>query len=198
MEGALHRNPGASPARAMSTLVGTDVNDFPICDEVKAALKKRGIESLFPIQSAVLAPALEGRDIVGRARTGTGKTLAFALPVIENLLSQPSDSRNRRPRCIVMAPTRELASQVEKEIQATAPGLKTLCVYGGVPVSNQERTLRSGVDIVVGTPGRLQDLINRNALDLGGIKYCILDEADTMLAVGFEAGSYTRSHFRST
>jgi ATP-dependent RNA helicase DDX21 len=88
----------------------------------KAALKKRGIETLFDIQANVLAPALEGRDVVGRARTGTGKTLGFSLPIIESLLTS-GDSRDARPRCIVLAPTRELANQVEKEIEATVPSL---------------------------------------------------------------------------
>ena len=97
------------------------LDNFPLSDITKAALRKRGIETLFPIQANVLRPALEGRDIVGRARTGTGKTLGFSLPIIESLLSNPSDSRDRRPRCIVLAPTRELANQVEKEIEKTVP-----------------------------------------------------------------------------
>ena len=162
------------------------IDNFPISVLTKAALRKRGIESLFPIQSAVLAPALEGRDIVGRARTGTGKTLGFSLPIIESLLSNPSDARNRRPRCIVLAPTRELANQVEAEIQLTVPSMRTVCVYGGVAITNQERALRNGVDFVVGTPGRLIDLIQRGSLQLQDIEYCVLDEADQMLAVGFE------------
>ena len=162
------------------------LDNFPLSELTKAALRKRGIETLFPIQANVLRPALEGRDIVGRARTGTGKTLGFSLPIIESLLSNPSDSRDPRPRCIVLAPTRELANQVEKEIEATVPSLRTLCVYGGVAITNQERALRRGVDFVVGTPGRLIDLINRGSLQLDNIEYCVLDEADQMLAVGFE------------
>jgi len=164
------------------------LDNFPLSDITKAALRKRGIETLFPIQASVLEPALQGRDVVGRARTGTGKTLGFSLPIIESLLSNPSNrtDRSRNPRCIVLAPTRELANQVEKEIQATVPSLRTLCVYGGVAISNQERPLRRGVDIVVGTPGRLIDLIQRGSLNLHDIEYCVLDEADQMLAVGFE------------
>ena len=162
------------------------VDNFPLSDITKAALRKRGIETLFPIQSAVLAPALEGRDVVGRARTGTGKTLGFSLPIIENLIANPNDRRGRSPRCIVLAPTRELANQVDQEIQNTVPSLRTLCVYGGVAITNQERALRNGIDIVVGTPGRLIDLINRRSLVLDEIEYCVLDEADQMLNVGFE------------
>ena len=162
------------------------LDNFPLSQLTKAALRKRGIESLFPIQAAVLAPALEGRDVVGRARTGTGKTLGFSLPIIESLLENPGDSRDPRPRCIVLAPTRELANQVEKEIEATVPSMRTVCVYGGVAIANQERALRRGVDFVVGTPGRLIDLIQRGSLRLDNIEFCVLDEADQMLAVGFE------------
>ena len=162
------------------------LDNFPLSQLTKAALRKRGIETLFPIQAAVLAPALEGRDVVGRARTGTGKTLGFSLPIIESLLENPGDSRDPRPRCIVLAPTRELANQVEKEIEATVPSMRTVCVYGGVAIANQERALRRGVDFVVGTPGRLIDLIQRGSLRLDNIEFCVLDEADQMLAVGFE------------
>ncbi len=161
------------------------VDNFPLSAITKAALKKRGIETLFDIQASVLKPALEGRDVVGRARTGTGKTLGFSLPIIESLLTS-GDSRDARPRCIVLAPTRELAKQVETEIEATVPSMRTLCVYGGVAIANQERALRRGVDFVVGTPGRLIDLIQRGSLQLDNIEYCVLDEADQMLAVGFE------------
>nr|P85199.1 RecName: Full=DEAD-box ATP-dependent RNA helicase 3 [Helianthus annuus] len=99
-------------------------------------LEKRGITKLFPIQRAVLVPALEGRDIIGRAKTGTGKTLAFAIPIIKRLTEEDEDNRNslagRLPRVLVLAPTRELAKQVETEIKEPAPYLRTVCVYGGV------------------------------------------------------------------
>ena len=182
--------PAPAPRAAVPDLSGANpdamhVDNFPLSEITKAALKKRGIETLFDIQANVLKPALEGRDVVGRARTGTGKTLGFSLPIIESLLTS-GDSRDARPRCIVLAPTRELANQVEKEIEATVPSLRTLCVYGGVAIANQERALRRGVDFVVGTPGRLIDLIQRGSLQLDNIEYCVLDEADQMLAVGFE------------
>jgi len=162
-----------------------DVGNFNMSDVTVAALRKRGVDALFPIQQAVLKPALEGSDVVGRARTGTGKTLAFSLPVIERLLTD-GDRRSRNPKCIVLAPTRELAKQVENEIFITAPTLATTCVYGGTPIGQQESKLRRGVDIVVGTPGRVQDLMNRGSLNLNEIEFVVLDEADQMLNVGFE------------
>ncbi|KAH0851022.1 hypothetical protein HID58_095089 [Brassica napus] len=119
------------------------------------SLEKRGITHLFPIQRAVLVPALQGRDIIARAKTGTGKTLAFA-------------------------------KQVEKEIKESAPYLSTVCVYGGVSYTIQQSALTRGVDVVVGTPGRIIDLIEGRSLKLGEVEYLVLDEADQMLAVGFE------------
>lgn len=156
-----------------------------------ASLAARGIHGLFDVQKQVLTPAMEGRDIIARAKTGSGKTLAFALPTVEKIMNSLPDGlrslqRGRRPLCLVLAPTRELARQVEREFITVAPGLVLGCYYGGTPIGAQLRQLRSGVDIVVGTPGRVIDLIDQNALDLGGIKFVILDEADQMLNVGFE------------
>ncbi|CAF1716140.1 unnamed protein product [Brassica oleracea] len=156
------------------------------------SLEKRGITHLFPIQRAVLVPALEGRDIIARAKTGTGKTLAFGIPIIKRLTEQAGDysefSRRsgRLPKFLVLAPTRELAKQVEKEIKESAPYLSTVCVYGGVSYTIQQSALSRGVDVVVGTPGRIIDLIEGRSLKLGEIEYLVLDEADQMLAVGFE------------
>ncbi|KAL5580446.1 hypothetical protein UlMin_012888 [Ulmus minor] len=155
------------------------------------SLKKRGITNLFPIQRAVLVPALEGRDLIARAKTGTGKTLAFGIPIIKRLTEDDEQRGSQRrsgrlPRGLVLAPTRELAKQVEKEIKESAPHLNTVCVYGGVSYITQQSALTRGVDVVVGTPGRLIDLINGNSLKLGEIQYLVLDEADQMLAVGFE------------
>ncbi|KAJ4969345.1 hypothetical protein NE237_016046 [Protea cynaroides] len=155
------------------------------------SLEKRGITHLFPIQRAVLFPALEGRDIIARAKTGTGKTLAFGIPIIKCLtVDDEGLSLSRRlgclPRLLVLAPTRELAKQVEKEIKESAPYLNTVCVYGGASYTTQKNALSRGVDVVVGTPGRIIDLINKNILKLAGVQYLVLDEADQMLAVGFE------------
>ncbi|XP_066351633.1 DEAD-box ATP-dependent RNA helicase 3A, chloroplastic-like [Miscanthus floridulus] len=158
-------------------------------DELVATLEKRGITHMFPIQRAVLIPALEGRDLIARAKTGTGKTLAFGIPMIKKLIEQDdgrSTRRGRTPRALVLAPTRELAKQVEKEIKESAPKLGTVCVYGGVSYNVQQNALSRGVDVVVGTPGRIIDLINGGSLQLGEVQYLVLDEADQMLAVGFE------------
>lgn len=155
------------------------------------SLENRGITSLFPIQRAVLIPALQGRDIIARAKTGTGKTLAFGIPILKRLTADdeergPLRRASRLPRVLVLAPTRELAKQVEKEIKESAPYMNTVCVYGGVSYSTQQNALARGVDVVVGTPGRLIDLINSNSLKLGEVQFLVLDEADQMLAVGFE------------
>lgn len=154
-------------------------------------LEKRGITHLFPIQRAVLVPALEGRDLIARAKTGTGKTLAFGIPIIKRLTEDDEQGRSHRrsgrlPRVLVLAPTRELAKQVEKEIKESAPHLSTVCVYGGVSYITQQNALSRGVDVVVGTPGRIIDLVNSNSLKLGEVQFLVLDEADQMLAVGFE------------
>ncbi|KAK2430610.1 DEAD-box ATP-dependent RNA helicase 53, mitochondrial [Trifolium repens] len=166
-----------------------DISKLRFPSKLVDSLQKRGITSLFPIQRAVLLPAIEGRDIIARAKTGTGKTLAFGIPIIKGLIeNEQSNTRRfgRLPKVLVLAPTRELAKQVEKEIKESAPYLNTVCVYGGVSYDIQKNALSRGVDVVVGTPGRLIDLINGRSLQLSEIQYLVLDEADQMLAVGFE------------
>ncbi|XP_027935864.1 DEAD-box ATP-dependent RNA helicase 3, chloroplastic-like [Vigna unguiculata] len=168
-----------------------DISKLSLPSSLVHALQKRGITSLFPIQRAVLVPALEGRDIIARAKTGTGKTLAFGIPILKGLTpdddEQSSHRRHSRlPKALVLAPTRELAKQVEKEIQESAPYVKTVCVYGGVSYVTQQSALSRGVDVVVGTPGRIIDLLNGGSLTLSEVQYLVLDEADQMLAVGFE------------
>ncbi|KAG2631621.1 hypothetical protein PVAP13_2NG037200 [Panicum virgatum] len=129
---------------------------------------------------------MQGKDMIGRARTGTGKTLAFGIPIMDRIISyNEKNGSSRNPLAIVLAPTRELARQVEKEFRESAP-LDTLCVYGGVPINQQIRVLNYGVDIVVGTPGRIIDLLRRGVLNLSEIQFLVLDEADQMLAVGFD------------
>ncbi|KAJ1393319.1 RNA helicase, DEAD-box type, Q motif [Sesbania bispinosa] len=167
-----------------------DVSKLGLPSRLVDSLQNRGITHLFPIQRAVLVPALEGRDIIARAKTGTGKTLAFGIPIIKGLTEDEHAGSHRRsgrlPRVLVLAPTRELAKQVEKEIKESAPYLNTVCVYGGVSYVTQQSALTRGVDVVVGTPGRIIDLINGNSLKLSEVQYLVLDEADQMLAVGFE------------
>lgn len=166
---------------------GLEISKLGIDQEIVSALAKKGIVKLFPIQRAVLEPAMQGRDMIARARTGTGKTLAFGIPIIDKIIQYNNKhGRGRYPLALVMAPTRELAKQVEKEFYDSAPNLDTLCVYGGTPIGRQMGQLDHGVDIVVGTPGRVIDLMKRGALVLSEIQFVVLDEADQMLAVGFE------------
>jgi ATP-dependent RNA helicase DDX21 len=167
---------------------GLLVADAGLSPQTVAALAARGILALFPVQKQVFEPAMAGRDLIARARTGSGKTLAFALPVIEKIIAARAGARPERgrpPVCIVLTPTRELAKQVEREISSAAPSLAVGCYYGGAPIGPQLRALRAGADIVVGTPGRVMDLLNQRALDLTCLEFVVLDEADTMLSVGF-------------
>ncbi|PNY80381.1 DEAD/DEAH box helicase [Deinococcus koreensis] len=157
--------------------------DQLIAPELAARLAERGITEATSIQVESLPQTLAGKDLIGRARTGTGKTLAFALPIIQALA--PSRERGRLPRAIIVAPTRELAKQVADEFSKSGGDLVTVTVYGGAAYSPQESALRRGVDIVVGTPGRLIDHLERGNLDLGDVKFAVLDEADEMLSVGF-------------
>jgi superfamily II DNA/RNA helicase len=136
--------------------------------------------------------ALLGTDLIGQARTGTGKTLAFAIPVLQRLIAPHDPDFDElvapgKPQALVIAPTRELALQVSSDLTVAGSlrGTRTLTVYGGVPYEQQLDALASGVDVVVGTPGRLLDLANRRALDLGHVKVLVLDEADEMLDLGF-------------
>eukprot|EP00250_Pteridium_aquilinum_P016736 c23265_g1_i1 orf=404-2731(+) len=178
-----------SPSNAESAAdEGLEIAKLPISRLLVDSLARRGITKLFPIQRAVLEPGLRGQDLVARAKTGTGKTLAFGIPILDRIIKE-NEKMNRRygkaPLAVIMAPTRELAKQVETELKDSAPTLELVCVYGGVSIEAQVRQLQRGVDIAVGTPGRFIDLLERGALNLGEVKYIVLDEADRMLAVGF-------------
>ncbi|KAJ6840107.1 DEAD-box ATP-dependent RNA helicase 53-like [Iris pallida] len=165
---------------------GLEISKLGIAPEIVTELAKKGIMKLFPIQRAVLEPAMQGRDMIGRAKTGTGKTLAFGIPIIDKIIKyNAKHGRGRNPLALVLAPTRELARQVEREFKESSP-LDTLCVYGGVPIQQQMKVLNWGVDVVVGTPGRIIDLLKRGALNLSEVQFIVLDEADQMLAVGFD------------
>lgn len=130
---------------------------------------------------------MEGRDMIGRAITGSGKTLAFGIPILDKIIRDQNKIRKKQvPSALVLAPTRELARQVQREFHVSAPNLQSTCIYGGVPIMSQVRSLGYGMDIVVGTPGRIIDLVERGALDLSEVKFAVLDEADQMLAIGFQ------------
>lgn len=125
--------------------------------------------------------------MIGRAITGSGKTLAFGIPILDKIIRNQGQQRRKRiPSALVLAPTRELARQVQREFKESAPNLSSTCVYGGIPIMHQVRDLGLGMDIVVGTPGRIIDLVERGALDLSEVKFAVLDEADQMLAIGFQ------------
>ncbi|MDQ6874196.1 MAG: DEAD/DEAH box helicase [Actinomycetota bacterium] len=149
------------------------------------ALHRRGITAPFPIQAATVPDILDGRDVLGRGQTGSGKTLAFGLPALVRLAGGRSDPK--RPRALVLVPTRELALQVHDALEPYAHtlGLEVRCVVGGMAYGKQIDGLRRGVDLLVATPGRLDDLISQRACDLGDVSIAILDEADHMADMGF-------------
>ncbi len=152
------------------------------------ALGRRGITEPFAIQTRALPDALEGKDVLGRAQTGSGKTLAFGLPMLVRLGQRPAGARSSgRPRGLVLVPTRELARQVADNLVGLAHtvDIKVTMIYGGAPMGRQISALKSGVDVVVATPGRLLDLLNRGALTLSDIEITVLDEADHMADLGF-------------
>ncbi|MGZ4536033.1 MAG: DEAD/DEAH box helicase [Nocardioidaceae bacterium] len=156
-------------------------------DALVAALTALGITEPFPIQSATLPDSLAGRDLLGRGRTGSGKTYAFVLPMLARLAARPGKARPHRPRALILAPTRELVSQIEATLAPLAEALQlsTLTVFGGVRPQQQIRSLRRGVDIVIACPGRLEDHVRSGEADLGAVQVTVLDEADHMADLGF-------------
>ena len=167
----------------MTTTVDMTFKDLNLPEPILQALEKVGYEKPSPIQAESIPLLLEGHDLLGQAQTGTGKTAAFALPMLANI-----DPEQRKPQLLVLAPTRELAIQVAEAFQVYASfsqKIKVLPVYGGQSYDNQIRQLKRGVQVVVGTPGRIIDHIKRKTLDLSELKYLVLDEADEMLRMGF-------------
>jgi ATP-dependent RNA helicase RhlE len=156
-------------------------SELGVSTRIVGLLAERDINTPFPIQAHVLRDALAGRDILAKAPTGSGKTLSFAIPIVERL-----DLADRRPSTLVLVPTRELASQVAVEIASIAPsGVEVATVYGGVPIHAQAKRARTA-HVVVATPGRLNDLLERKAITLDAVRILILDEADRMLDMGFK------------
>lgn len=166
--------------------------DLGVTAQLEQALNEVGITHPFPIQEMSIPITLSGADLIGQARTGTGKTLAFGLPILQRIRIEGDDDFEElaapgKPQALIMTPTRELALQITSDLKAAATRRKAriLTIYGGVSYDEQLDTLKSGVDVVVGTPGRLLDLANRHDLDLGHIRMLVLDEADEMLDLGF-------------
>lgn len=148
----------------------------------------KNFEKPSPIQSHSWPFLLDGRDFIGIARTGSGKTLAFGIPAIMHITTKRKSKKSKNPVCLVLSPTRELAQQISDVLcEAGKPtGVQSVCLYGGVDKHHQKASLRSGVDIVIGTPGRLQDLMEMGACNLKEVSFVVLDEADRMLDLGFE------------
>ncbi len=180
----------ASPAGSVTALPdrgeahAVPFRDFGISEAICSGLNAAGIVTTFPIQALTLPLALAGQDIIGQARTGTGKTLAFGIPLLQII---EEHGQNRTPQALVVVPTRELAIQVADDLRTAAVNMRVrvLTVYGGRAYEPQIDALTSGVNIVVGTPGRLLDLAERRHLDLSAVRALVLDEADKMLDLGF-------------
>lgn len=166
---------------------GMPLEDFDILPATVAILHKRGIKTLFPIQAKTYAKVLERKDMIGRAKTGQGKTLAFVLPIAQRLLMDHAAlASGRAPRVLCLLPTRELAKQVCTEFEVMVPTLSSTCIYGGAMYGPQEQAFSRGVDVVVGTPGRIIDHLDRGNLRLQALEFLVLDEADEMLDIGFQ------------
>ena len=161
---------------------------FGLTDQLKDAVRAAGHTSPTPIQTLALLPALAGKDIIASAQTGTGKTAAFVLPLLQRLSeSNAGLGSHDTPRALVLTPTRELAQQVQQATVAYGRflTLRAASIYGGVSMDSQLKVLRRGVDIVVATPGRLLDHMERRTIDLSKVQVLVLDEADRMLDMGF-------------
>ena len=169
---------------------GVSFADLGLGDNICRQLASMGAASPFAIQAATIPDVLAGKDVLGRGKTGSGKTIAFGSPVVERLMENNGGKdrkQGRAPRALIMAPTRELAMQIDRTVQpiARSVGLFTTTIFGGVPQHKQVMSLRRGVDIIIATPGRLEDLVEQGHIDLSHITITVLDEADHMCDLGF-------------
>src|SRR5262249_50883328 len=165
----------------------TSFTDFGLAEPILRALAQENYVTPTPIQAQAIPPAMSARDIVGIAQTGTGKTAAFALPILHQLAARPQRPERKTCRVLVLSPTRELSGQILDSFNAYGRHLclTSALAIGGVPMGRQVRALLNGVDVLVATPGRLLDLVRGNALRLGRVGFLVLDEADRMLDMGF-------------
>jgi superfamily II DNA/RNA helicase len=173
-----------------ATVTEASFGDLGLGENIVRVLTDMGATSPFPIQAATVKPILDGRDVLARGRTGSGKTIAFGAPLVESILRSQAGSKRefgRSPKALILAPTRELALQIDGTVQpiARSVGLFTTQIYGGVPQARQVGALRKGVDIIIGTPGRIEDLQAQGKLDLSEVRIVVLDEADHMSELGF-------------
>ena len=158
--------------------------DLGVAPDIVEALTKRGITAPFEIQALSIEDSLSGRDVCGKAKTGSGKTLAFGIPCVQKI----SKAQPGRPTALALVPTRELATQVCKELKplAAVRNMKVEAIYGGAPIEKQIALLAKGVELVVATPGRMIDFLSSGTTNLRRVTYLVLDEADRMLDMGFE------------
>jgi ATP-dependent RNA helicase DeaD len=161
----------------------TSFQQLNLHPDIESVLDRVGYKTPTPIQAYLIPRALEGRDVLGQAQTGTGKTAAFLLPFFHSWKPEPGPG----PQALVLAPTRELATQIAEEAVRLSPfsNLKSVCIYGGQRIGGQTRQMEGGFDLAIGTPGRIIDHLRRGSLDLSHVKYVVLDEADRMLDIGF-------------
>src|SRR6201994_4916463 len=169
------------------TTLLTSFQDFGLAETISRALKEENYHTPTPIQAQTIPLALTGRDVVGIAQTGTGKTAAFALPILHRLLQNRIKVQPKSCRVLVLSPTRELSGQILDSFNAYGRHMRlsSTLTIGGVPMGRQVRSLMGGVEVLVATPGRLLDLVQSNGLKLGQVEYLVLDEADRMLDMGF-------------
>ena len=160
---------------------------FGLEAEILRAISAQGYTHATPIQQRAIPAILDGKDLMAGAQTGTGKTAGFTLPLLQMLASQPVESGQRPVRALVIAPTRELAAQVQDSIRTYGQHLhlQSTVIFGGVNINPQKKRLHHGVDILVATPGRLLDHARQGTVDLSRVQYLVLDEADRMLDMGF-------------
>ncbi|HIP24309.1 MAG TPA: DEAD/DEAH box helicase [Rhodobacteraceae bacterium] len=161
--------------------------DTGLSKPLLTTLQELGYETATPIQAQAIPPIMEGRDVVGLAQTGTGKTAAFTLPLLHRINKTSEGGKHRPVRVLILSPTRELAAQIDKSVRDYGGRLplKSTCVVGGVPIKRQINALRGGIDFLVATPGRLEDLVSQKAVRLDQVETVVLDEADQMLDIGF-------------
>ena len=162
---------------------GVRFDALGLTEEVQRALKKKNIEESTPVQAGCIPPMREWKDVIAKAPTGTGKTFAFGIPIIEHI-----DPGSEETEAVILAPTRELAMQITAELRDLCvylPGVRIVCLYGGAPIGKQIDALKKHPQIVVATPGRLSDHMKRRTVKLDNVKTVVLDEADRMLDMGF-------------
>ena len=172
---------------AISEKYSMNFKSFSFAPEILRAVEECGYQELTPIQRLAIPLVRKGHDVLANAQTGTGKTAAFALPILQKIFDAPKERMTANARVLVLAPTRELAEQIAKSFEKYGQyiDLKVAAVFGGVDINTQAKKLKQGVDVIVATPGRLIDHINSCNVSISNVEFLVLDEADRMLDMGF-------------